>query len=348
MPQQTLAGQTRLTPVRWLSGLTLIFLAVIPLLSYQLEHEFWIDIFTRLVILCMAALSLNLLLGFGGLPSFGHAAYLGIGAYCVGVPVYHATYGGAEWLASYSGWLHFPLAIGVSALFALITGAICLRTKGVHFIMITMAFSQMIYYTLVSLEEYGADDGLTIDLRSEFGFVDFNDPRQLYVVCFISLLGYLLLIHRIVHSRFGRILDAARQNEERIQALGVDPYRYRLVAFVIAGSLCGYAGALMANYTTFISPSMIEWTRSGELMFMVILGGSAFLFGPLFGAVVFVLLEFYLSQWTVYWHLPFGILLILTVLVFRGGIGGLVGQLGASNPVDSSDNVKKGAGVRNG
>jgi len=334
----TIASRTRLTPVRALSALSLLFLAVVPLLSFHLGHEFWIDLFTRLVILCLAALSLNLLLGFGGLPSFGHAAYLGIGAYCVGIPVHHAIYGGGDWLASESGWFHFGLAIACSAVFALLTGIVSLRTRGVHFIMITMAFSQMIYYTLVSLEAYGADDGLTIIMRSQFGFVDLDDPRQLYVVCFVALLVYLVLIHRIVHSRFGRILDAIRQNEERTRALGINAFLYRLVAFVIAGSLCGFAGALQANYSTFISPSIVEWSRSGELMFMVILGGTAYLFGPLFGAIVFVLLEFYLSQWTIYWHLPFGLLLILTVLVFRGGIGGLLNRTSDSIPVADAEN----------
>ena len=192
--------------------------------------------------------------------------------------------------------------------------------------MITMAFSQMVYYSLVSLEEYGADDGLTIDVRSEFSLVDLNDPIVLFAVCYVSLLVFLFILNRISHSHFGRVLAGAKQNDERIRALGVNAYRYQLVAIVIAGSLCGYAGALMANYTTFISPSIIEWTRSGELMFMVILGGSAYLFGPVLGAAVFILLEFYLSKWTVFWHLPFGLILIATVLLFRGGLGGLLAR----------------------
>lgn len=317
-----------------LAYMALALLAVIPLASYWSGYTFWIDLFTRLVILTLAACSLNLLLGFGGLASFGHAAYLGIGAYAVGIPVYHATYGGAEWIASYNGFFHFALAIGASAFFALVTGLICLRTRGVHFIMITMAFSQMIYYTLVSIDEYGADDGLTVDLRSEFPLVSLDDPVQLYLLCFVSLLVFLYLTHRITRSRFGVVLNGARQNETRLGALGIDAYRYRLVAFVLAGSLCGYAGALMANYSTFISPSIVEWTRSGELMFMVILGGVAYLFGPVFGAAVFVMLEFFLPQLIdlvlpgkgVYWHLPFGMLLVLTVLFFKGGVGGMINR----------------------
>jgi len=318
--------------------MALVLVAVIPLASYWSGHTFWIDLFTRMVILTLAASSLNLLLGFGGLASFGHAAYMGIGAYAVGIPVYHATYGGAPWLASYNGLFHFALAIGASAVFALVTGLICLRTRGVHFIMITMAFSQMIYYTLVSIDEYGADDGLTVDLRSELPLISLNDPVQLYVVCYLSLLFFLYLTHRVTRSRFGVVLNGARQNETRLRALGLDAYRYRLVAFVLAGSLCGYAGALMANYSTFISPSMVEWTRSGELMFMVILGGVAYLYGPLFGAALFVMLEFFLPQIIdfvlpgkgIYWHLPFGMMLIITVLFFKGGIAGILRGHGES------------------
>lgn len=308
------------------SAVTVALIAIVPLLSYWMGHLFWIDLFTRLVILSLAALSLNLLLGCSGLASFGHAVYLGIGAYAVGIPAYHATYGGVEWLASYSGYLHFAIAIVASALFALLTGAISLRTKGIHFIMITMAFSQMIYYTLVSIEEYGADDGLTIDLRSEFSTVNLDDPVQLFLICYVSMLAFMFIIHRLMHSRFGRILEGAKQNPERMLALGVQPYRYQLVAFVIAGAMCGYAGALMANYSTFISPSIIEWTRSGELMFMIILGGTSYLLGPVLGAALFILIEYYLSSWTIYWHLPFGILLILTVLLFRGGVAGMVSK----------------------
>jgi branched-chain amino acid transport system permease protein len=301
--------------------ITLLLLAVVPLTLYQIGQTFWLDLFTRLLILTLAALSLNLLLGFSGLVSFGHAAFIGLGAYAVGIPVYHETYGGAEWLASYNGFVHFALAVGVCAVFALITGVICLRTRGVHFIMITMAFSQMIYYTLISIDEYGADDGLTIDLRSEFPLISLDDPLQLFLVCFVSVLLFLFIISRLTNSSFGNVLAGARQNEQRLQALGLNPFVYRLVVYVIAGAMCGYAGALMANYSTFISPSMVEWTRSGELMFMVILGGAGYLFGPVFGALVFIILEYFLSQWTIYWHLPFGLLLIATVLFFKGGFG---------------------------
>lgn len=310
---------------------TMLLLAIVPVVAFLAGAVFWIDIATRLVILAIAAVSLNLLLGYAGLASFGHAAFIGIGAYAVGIPVYHATYGGAEFIASYSGWFHLAAGIGGAALFALITGAISLRTRGMHFIMITMAFSQMMYYTLVSLQSYGADDGLSIDLRSEFPGLNLDEPLLLYGICYGSLLLVLFISWRLVNSRFGQILVAARCNEERIRSLGVNTYRYRLVAYVISGALCGFAGVLMANYTTFISPSMLEWSRSGELIFMVVLGGTAFLFGPVFGAAVFILLEFYLSRFTVYWHLPFGLLLIASVLLLNGGLSGLLANRNSAN-----------------
>ncbi len=310
----------------------LLLLAVVPPALFLSGNPFWLDVFTRLVILALAATSLNLILGYGGLVSFGHAAYLGLGAYAVGVPVYHATYGGMDIIASYNGWLHVLLAIGVSATFALITGAICLRTRGVNFIMITMAFGQMVFYAIVSIETYGGDDGLTIDVRSEFPVISLDNPLTLYGLCYLSLLAAMYLVHRITGSRFGMVLRGARANEQRMRAIGVDCYRYRLVAFVISGALCGYAGFLLGNFTTFISPEMMDWTRSGELMFIVILGGAAYLYGPIVGALVFIILEEVLSGYTIYWHLPFGLLLIFSVLFLRGGLSGALDSLTGRRP----------------
>ncbi|MGI9405631.1 MAG: branched-chain amino acid ABC transporter permease [Hyphomicrobiaceae bacterium] len=306
----------------------LALLAVLPPLAYLTGHPFWLDIFTRLVILSIAAVSLNLLLGYGGLVSFGHAAFLGLGAYAVGIPVHHAINGEFEAVATTNGLFHVALAVGVSALYALITGAISLRTRGVHFIMITMAFGQMMFFAIVSMEVYGGDDGLTIYQRSEVPLMDLGRPLTLYALCYGSLLAALYIVHRIVNSRFGMVIQGAMGNEERMRALGFNAYIYRLLAYVISGSMCGYAGALLGNFTTFISPEMMDWTRSGELMFMVILGGAGSLFGPVIGASIFLLLEEVMSGWTVYWHLPFGILLILAVLFLRGGVSGFFGRLG--------------------
>jgi branched-chain amino acid transport system permease protein len=301
-------------------------LAAVPLGLYFAGNAFWLDIFTRLVILAIAACGLNLILGLGGLVSFGHAAYIGLGAYAVGVPAYHATYGGMDALASYNGFVHLGITLVVCAAFALITGMISLRTRGVNFIMITMAFGQMMFYAIVSIETYGGDDGLTIDLRSEFPLVNLDNPVTLYAVCYLSLLALVYMLHRIRHSRFGLTLQGTKFNEERMRALGVDCHKYQLTAFVLSGVICGYAGFLLGNFTTFISPEMMDWTRSGEIMFMVILGGAATLWGPVIGATVFIILEFFLSEITVYWHLPFGLLLIFSVLFLKGGISGALQQ----------------------
>lgn len=298
------------------NALVVVALLGLPLLFHMTGQAFYQDLLTRLVILAIAAVSLNLILGYGGMISFGHAAYLGIGAYCVGIPAYYDQL---------DAWLHFPLAFGVSALFALITGAICLRTKGVYFIMITMAFAQMAFFLILSLEEYGGDDGLVIYDRSEFSsLVDLNNPLHLYYVALGLLLFSVFLIHRLINARFGRVIVGSRSNERRMLSLGCNTFHYRLTCYVLAGGLCGLAGALLANFTEFISPDMMNWPRSGELIFMVVLGGVGSLFGPILGAAAFLLLEEILSGLTIYWQLIFGILLILIVLFARGGINGLL------------------------
>jgi branched-chain amino acid transport system permease protein len=326
--------------------LLLVLLAVLPPVFIWTGNAFYVDLATRLVILGIAATSLNLILGYGGLISFGHAAFVGIGAYGVGIPAYHAIFGGFPAVASFNGFFQIMLSMGISALFALITGAICLRTKGVYFIMITMAFAQMVYYFFVSIDTYGADDGLVINMRSQLPLLDLSDPLQLYYLCFASLIAAMLIVRTIVNSRFGMVLQGARGNPERMVSLGYNIYRYRLTAYVISGAMAGYAGALLGNFTTFISPDMMDWTRSGELMFMVILGGTATTLGPIMGATLFIVLEEVLQivldwlepvvepaylaltgrelQLEVYWHLPFGLILILVVLFVRGGIMGLI------------------------
>ncbi|MEM9139834.1 MAG: branched-chain amino acid ABC transporter permease [Pseudomonadota bacterium] len=309
----------------WVTVAALALLGALPPIFYWTGNAFYLDLATRLTILAIAAVSLNLILGYGGLISFGHAAYLGLGAYAVGIPAHHWLYGGLEdWgLATTSGLVQIPLAIAVTALFALITGAICLRTRGVYFIMITMAFAQMVYYLIVSIETYGGDDGLVIDTRSEIPLLNLDDPLQLFALAYISLVAAMGFVHMVVNSRFGMVLQGAKGNDERVVTLGYNTYVYRLVAYVISGAMCGYAGALQGNFTTFISPEMMDWSRSGELMFMVILGGGGTAVGPVLGASVFIVLEEALSSLTIYWHLPFGLLLIAVVLFIRGGLAGL-------------------------
>jgi len=312
----------------WVIAMVLAALALLPAFAAYTDNSFYLDVGTRLVILAMAAVSLNLILGNGGMISLGHAGFVGIGSYAVGIPAYHGVQ---------DGLIHFPLAIAAAALFALITGAICLRTKGVNFIMITMAFSQMAFFGFVSIEEYGGDDGLVIEMRSQFGdWIDLENNVTLFYLSFLSLLAVIYLVHRIVNSRFGMVIAGAKGNERRMQSIGFNTYRYQLVGYVIAGTICGYAGALLGNFTSFIAPEMMDWSRSGEMIFMVVLGGSGTLFGPVLGAAAFLLLEEYLSPLLdfflyegagIYWHFSFGIILILVVLFAKGGISGLLDRL---------------------
>ena len=297
----------------------LLILAPAPFLFEWINQPFYLDLLSRALILAIAVVSLNLILGFGGMVSLGHAAYIGIGAYSVGIPSYYDFY---------NGWLHLGLALSVSAAFAFVTGAISLRTKGVYFIMITMAFSQMVYFTFLSLEEYGADDGLVIYSRSEFpAWLSMDGSTSLYYWIFGLLLLSLFFVRRLVHARFGRVIVGSKFNEQRMQALGFNTYRYRLVCYMISAMMCSLAGMLLGNFTGFISPDMIGWARSGELIFMVIIGGAGTFFGPLVGTIAFVLLEEFLSLITVYWHLIFGVMLVALVLFGKGGIDGWLSLL---------------------
>ncbi len=292
--------------------------ALAPVFTALTDQPYLLDIATRMLCLAIAAVSLNLILGYGGMISFGHAAFIGIGAYAVGIPAYYGEY---------NGFIQIPLAMGISALFALVTGAICLRTRGVYFIMITLAFAQMAFFTFVSIEEYGGDDGLVIDTKSQFaGLVDIEQPVSLYYLIFACLLAVLYLVKRIVDSRFGRVVQGSMMNDARMQVIGFNTFRYRLTLYVIAGALCGLAGVLLGNFTGFISPDMMGWTRSGELIFMVVLGGAGSLFGPVLGTAAFLILEEILSAFTIYWQIVFGPVLILVVLFGRGGIDGLLAR----------------------
>jgi branched-chain amino acid transport system permease protein len=301
------------------AALTVASLLLLPLYSHLSGNIFVLTLFTRIVIFALAAASLNLIMGYGGMMSFGHAAYLGIGGYAVGILAFEGIG---------SGFIQWPVALAASALFALVIGALSLRTRGVYFIMITLAFAQMAYYVASGLARYGADDGLTIYKRSDFGgLINLSNRVQFYYLCLGCLFGGIYLIWRIVNSRFGMVIQGLRSNEARMRAIGFPVTRYRLACFVIAGTLCGLAGALLANNTDFVSPAVMFWTRSGDLMVMVILGGMGSLFGPVIGAIVYLVLEEFLSQLTEYWALIMGPLLLLIVLFGRGGIVGLLGSL---------------------
>jgi len=300
-----------------INAVVLVILALVPVYAKLTGDPFAMTLFTRVVILAMAALSLNLIMGFGGMVSFGHAAYLGIGGYAVGILA-------KEGLGS--GFVQWPVAVAASALYALVVGALSLRTRGVYFIMITLAFAQMIYYVAIGLDRYGGDDGLTIYRSSQFdGLIDLSNRTSFYYLCFALLLASIYLVWRIVNSRFGLVIQGARSNERRMLAIGFPTFRYKLACFVIAGALCGLAGALLANHTNFISPAMMHWTRSGDLIVMAVLGGMHAMFGPLIGALTFLLLEEGLSRVTDYPNLILGPLLLMVALYAHGGIDGLLG-----------------------
>ena len=298
--------------------LLLLALVLLPVYVELTGSRFLLTLFTRIVILALAAVSLNLILGYGGMMSFGHAAYLGIGGYAVGMLAFEGIT---------SGFVQWPVALLVSAFFAFVIGALSLRTRGVYFIMITLAFAQMAYYIVAGLARYGGDDGLTIEKRSQFiAPINLSNKVQFYYICLVLLCGAIYLVWRLVNSRFGMALQGARSNETRMRAIGFPTYRYKLIGFVIAGTLCGLAGALLANHTDFVSPAMMYWTRSGDLIIMVVLGGMGSTFGPLFGAVALLVLEEVLSGITEHWQIILGPLLLLVVLFARGGIDGLLGK----------------------
>jgi branched-chain amino acid transport system permease protein len=299
-----------------------LLLIALPPSLLAIGQPFYVDLVRRVMILAIAAVSLNLILGYGGMVSFGHAAYLGIGAYAVGILGFYGFF---------NGWLHLLVAILASALVALAIGAVSIRTSGIYFIMITLAFTQMLYYLGISAAEFGGDDGMRLKRRSQLGILDLNDPVQFYYLALALMLLAVYLTWRIVNSRFGMVLRAAKSNEARSCAIGFSPYPYRLSAFVISGAMCGLAGALYGNHTNYITPGLMTWEQSGDLMFMVILGGMASTAGPVLGAFAFLfgeevlkaLLGLKSQDWIEHWQVLMGPLLILSVVFFRRGLAGI-------------------------
>ena len=289
-----------------------VLLAAFPLVMQAIDQPFYIVLATRILIFALAASSLNLLIGFGGMVSFGHAAFFGTGAYTVGILMFH----GVD-----SAWIGWPAAVLVAALAALLIGAISLHTRGVYFIMITLAFAQMIYYVFVSLKAYGGDDGLSLASRSQVGLgLDLKSDIVFYYVVLAIVVAMLALFGRLVNARFGRVLQAIRENETRAEAAGFAVYRYKLACFVISGAAAGLAGALIVNQNGLASPNLLHWTQSGMLMIMVILGGVGFLYGGVLGAVVLLLLEEALSDYTIHWQLGVGLVLLAVVLFAPNGL----------------------------
>jgi branched-chain amino acid transport system permease protein len=301
-------------------------LALLPVLATLGGEEFYIGQFRRILIFAIAAISLDLILGYGGMVSLGHAAFVGVGAYVVGILVHHAS---EETLflgfipGTFEPLIAWPAAMLVAGALAFVIGLISLRTSGVYFIMITLAFAQMVYYVFVSLRTYGGDDGLRFRGGDTLaGFIDLGDDLTFYYVVFVLLLAVLYAGRRLVKSRFGRVIEGCRENERRMRALGFPSYRYKLAAFTLAGAVAGLAGALFATHESYISPSIMHWTRSGDLIIMVILGGMGTLYGPLVGAVVFMLMEKFLPDYTQHWQIVFGPVLVLIVLFARRGVSG--------------------------
>jgi branched-chain amino acid transport system permease protein len=305
-------------------------LVAVPLWAHLADETFTITLATRAVILALAAVGLNIALGIGGLVSFGHAIFFGIGGYAMGVLASHAqSYAPlAEWPFLIEGTKSMPViwlvAVLASSLVALVIGLLSLRTSGVYFIMITLAFGQMFFFFTISWPAYGGEDGLSIYVRNSFPGLNTLVPIQFYGLCLGVLAAVLWFTARLVRSPFGLALNAARQVPVRVETVGIDPMRVRLVAFVISGAITGLAGALSADLNRFVSPAMFSWQLSGEIMVFIIIGGVGRLFGPVVGAILFVVLEHLLGGLWEYWHILFGLLLLLIVLFARGGVIGLL------------------------
>ena len=311
-----------LNPTRAATAVPLLIfvaLAAVPLIAGALDQPFWTSFFARIIIYAIAATALNLALGYGGLVSFGHALFLGLGSYAVALPSFH----GVD-----SGWVHLALCLAICGVGALAVGAISLRTSGMAFIMITLAFAQMGYFLFVSLKQYGGDDGLPVSATSRFGPLNLGSSLVLYVTAWSVLAVVTWWMARLRRAPFGMALRGARQNARRINAIGLQAQRLQLAAFVISGAVCGVAGMLLANLNAFASPSSLAWTVSGELIVMVVLGGIGTVFGPLIGALVFLGLEELLKGVTEHWMAIFGLLIVAIALVGRRGIAGLLDSLG--------------------
>ena len=297
----------------------LILVIIFPLVMHALDQGFYIGLATRILIYAMAAASLNFVLGYGGMVSFGHAAFFGAGAYVVGI----LSVEGIRNL-----WIAWPAAIVVAALAALVVGAVSLRTRGVYFIMITLAFAQMTYYVFVSMKAYGGDDGISLPGRSTGLGLDLRNEYVWYYLVLFFLVAILYLLHRLIASRFGRVIEAIRENEARATAIGYPVYRYQLLCFVISGAIAGLAGALIANQSGYVGPALLHWVQSGTLMVMVILGGVGRFWGGAVGAVVLLTLEelfsgsSLLGSYALHWQLPVGVILLAVVLFAPQGIAG--------------------------
>ncbi|MBS0124030.1 branched-chain amino acid ABC transporter permease [Thetidibacter halocola] len=315
---------------RWINLAVPLALLAVPLYALMADEPFTITLATRATILALAAVGLNIALGIGGLVSLGHAVFFGLGGYAMGILAFHAqNYSPLEiGPLTFAGTKSMPViwlvAVIVSAMAALLIGALSLRTSGVYFIMITLAFGQMFYYFAISWSAYGGEDGLSIYVRNGFPGLNTLVPIQFFAVCFVVLCLALALNAMLRASPFGLALNAARQVPQRVETVGLNPMRLKLMAFVISGAITGLAGALFADLNRFVSPSMFSWQLSGELIILIVIGGVGRLMGPVVGACLFVALEHWLGGLTDFWHVWLGVVLLGIVLFARGGVVGLL------------------------
>ncbi|QIE44451.1 branched-chain amino acid ABC transporter permease [Pseudohalocynthiibacter aestuariivivens] len=314
---------------RYFNAALLGGLLLVVFWAYSADEPFTITLATKVAILALAGVGLNIALGQGGLVSLGHAVFFGIGGYAMGILASHAqsyqplTLGPLVIEGTKSMpviWLTAMIASGIAAL---LIGLVSLRTSGVYFIMITLAFGQMFYYFSISWPAYGGEDGLSIYVRNSFPGLNTLAPIQFFSICFVLLLLALAFHAALVRAPFGLALNAARQSPERVQAAGLNPFRLRLTAFILSGMITGLAGALFADLNRFVSPTMFSWQLSGEIMVFIILGGTARLCGPLAGAAMFIALEHWLGGLSEYWHIYLGLLLLSVVLFAPGGLIGI-------------------------
>jgi branched-chain amino acid transport system permease protein len=297
-----------------MSMLGLVLLLVFPLVAPALNLDFYVSFVRRVLIFALAATSLNFILGYGGMVALGHAAFFGAGAYVVAML---SVQGVSQALIAW------PVAMLVAGALALVIGLISLRTRGVYFIMITLAFAQMVFYLFISLRQYGGEDGLNLKGPSLFPGLNLAEDRTFYYVVLVLVLACLWWLNRLINARFGQALQGIRENESRMEALGYPVFRIKLLAFVIAGVMAGLAGALLASHNQFVSPSLMHWTASANLIIMVIVGGIGLRYGGLVGAAVMLWLEEVLRLYTDYWHLPLGVLLLAIVLFAPRGLAGM-------------------------
>lgn len=302
------------------------------LVAWVMDEPFLITLTTKAVILALAGVGLNLALGQGGLVSLGHAAFFGLGGYAMGVLASHAQTFTPLMEAPFliEGTNSMPViwlvAIVASSLCAFVIGLLSLRTSGVYFIMVTLAFGQMLYYFSISWPAYGGEDGLSIYVRNSFPGLNTLDPIQFFGICFVILMLVIYGVSRLTHSPFGLALNGARQNAQRVHTVGLNPFKLQLVAFTISGAITGLAGALFADLNRFVSPTMFSWQTSGEIMIFIILGGVARLYGPVVGAALFILLEHWLGGLSDFWHVYLGVILLCVVLFARGGLIGALAK----------------------